>query len=65
VPNCGSKPSAVMSLLSAGALSYVPPPPSLLAAFADEPALGVLHLEMRDALRVAFTSTLVGVLPRA
>jgi AcrR family transcriptional regulator len=56
----------LMSLVSAGALSsYVPPPPSLLAAYADEPALGVLHLELRDALRVAFTSALIGVLPRA
>ncbi len=55
----------LMSLVAAGALaSYVPPPPSLLAAYADEPALGVLHLELRDALRVAFTSTLLGVLPR-
>jgi len=43
----------------------VPPPPSLLAAYADEPALGVFNLDLRDALKVAFTSSLVGVLPRA
>ncbi|ROO88125.1 TetR family transcriptional regulator [Actinocorallia herbida] len=56
----------LMSLVSAGALSaYVPPPPSLLAAYADEPALGVLHMELHDALRAAITATLVGVLPRA
>lgn len=56
----------LMSLVTAGALSsYVPPPPSLLAAYADEPALGVLNLELRDALRVTFTSALLGVLPRA
>jgi len=56
----------LMSLVTAGALaSYVPPPPSLLAAYADEPALGVLHLELRDALRIAFNSALLGVLPRA
>jgi AcrR family transcriptional regulator len=55
----------LMSLVSSGALSsYVPPPASLLAAYADEPALGVLNLELRDALRVAFTSALLGVLPR-
>ncbi|KAA2252186.1 TetR/AcrR family transcriptional regulator [Solihabitans fulvus] len=55
----------LLSLVSAGALSaYVPPPPSLLAAYADEPALGVLHLELRDALRLSFTSALLGVLPR-
>jgi AcrR family transcriptional regulator len=54
------------TLVSAGALStYVPPPPSLLAAYADEPELGVLNLELRDALRFTFTSALLGVLPRA
>jgi AcrR family transcriptional regulator len=55
----------LMTLISAGALSaYVPPPPSLLAAYADEPALGLLHLELRDALHFSITSTLRGVLPR-
>lgn len=62
----GAQLFCLMSLVSAGALSaYVPPPPSLLAAYADEPALGALHLELRDALRISFTSTLLGVLPRA
>ena len=62
----GAQLFCLMSLVSAGALSsYVPPPPSLLAAYADEPDLGMLNLELQDALRVAFTSTLVGVLPRA
>ena len=62
----GAQLFCLMSLVSAGALSsYVPAPPSLLAAYEQEPALGVLHLELRDALRVAFTSALVGVLPRA
>ncbi|MEV0159634.1 TetR/AcrR family transcriptional regulator [Nonomuraea fuscirosea] len=56
----------LMALVSAGALSaYVPPPPSLVAAYAEEPALGVLHLDLRDALRSSFTAALVGVLPRA
>jgi AcrR family transcriptional regulator len=55
----------MMSLVFAGGLStYVPPPASLLAAYAEEPDLGALHLELRDALQFAFTSTLVGVLPR-
>jgi AcrR family transcriptional regulator len=55
----------VMSLIFAGGLStYVPPPASLLAAYADEPDLGAMHLELRDALKFAFTSALVGVLPR-
>ena len=61
----GAQLFCLMLLVSAGALSsYVPPPPSVLAAYADEPVLGVLHMELRDALRVAFTSTLLGVLPR-
>ncbi|MFF5568523.1 TetR family transcriptional regulator [Streptomyces sp. NPDC012623] len=62
----GAQTFCLMSLVTAGALSaYVPPPPSLLAAYADEPALGVLHLELRDALRDSFTSSLLGALPRA
>ena len=62
----GAQLFCLMLLVSAGALSsYVPPPPSVLAAYADEPVLGVFHLELRDALRVAFTSALLGVLPRA
>jgi AcrR family transcriptional regulator len=56
----------MMSLVSAGALSsYVPPPPSLLAAYAEEPELGVLNLDLQHALRLSFTSSLVGILPRA
>jgi AcrR family transcriptional regulator len=62
----GAQLFCLMSLLSAGALSaYAPPPPSLLAAYADEPALGLLHMELDEALRVAFTSTLLGILPRS
>lgn len=62
----GAQPFCLMSLVSAGALSsYVPPPPTLLAAYADEPELGVLHVDLREALRMAFTSALLGVLPRA
>jgi AcrR family transcriptional regulator len=61
----GAEKFCLMGLITAGALaSYVPPPPSLVAAYADEPALGILHLELDDALRIAFTSALVGVLPR-
>jgi AcrR family transcriptional regulator len=61
----GARMFCLMSLVSAGALSaYVPPPPSLLAAYADEPALGVLNLDLREALRIAFISSLLGVVPR-
>ncbi len=62
----GAQRFCMMSLLSAGALSsYIPPPPSLVAAYADEPALGVFHFNLRDALSMALTSMLVGLLPRA
>lgn len=56
----------LMGLVSAGAFSaYVPPPPSVLAAYADEPELSVLHLDLHEALRTSLVTTLVGVLPRA
>ncbi|MCC3293712.1 TetR family transcriptional regulator [Arthrobacter sp. zg-Y411] len=56
----------LMILITAGALSsYVPAPPTLLAAYAEEPDLGVLNVDLQDALQMAFTSALVGVLPRA
>ena len=62
----GAQLFCLMSLVSAGALSsYVPPPPSLLAAYAEEPALAVHNLNLRDALRISITSSLLGVLPRA
>jgi AcrR family transcriptional regulator len=61
----GAQVFCLMSLVSAGALSsYVPPPPSLLAAYAEAPELGVLNMDLREGLRVAFTSALLGVLPR-
>jgi AcrR family transcriptional regulator len=61
----GAQLFCLISLVSAGALaSYVPPPPSLLAAYAEEPELGVFNLDLGEALRVAYTSSLLGVLPR-
>jgi len=61
----GAQLFCLMSLVSAGALSaYVPPPPSLLAAYAEDPSLGVLQLDLRDTLRASFTASLVGMLPR-
>ena len=61
----GAQTFCLLSLLSAGALAaYNPPSPSLLAAYADEPALGMLHMSLHEALRSAITSTLLGVLPR-
>lgn len=55
----------LMSLVSAGALSsYFPPPPSILAAYVDEPELDALHLDFQQALQASFTSMLMGALPR-
>jgi len=55
----------LMSLVVAGAVSsYVPPPPSVVAAYAADPALAALNLDLREALEVALTSALLGVLPR-
>ena len=67
VPELGDRAQTfcLMSLISAGALStYAPPPPSLLAAYADEPELGVLHVDFREALKLAFDAALLGALPR-
>ncbi|BBY50429.1 TetR family transcriptional regulator [Mycolicibacterium arabiense] len=61
----GAQLFCLMSLVSAGALStYVPPPPSLVAACADEPALAVFQMDLCDALQYSFTAGLLGVLPR-
>ncbi len=55
----------LMSLVSAGALSsYFPPPPTLLAAYTDEPALDALHLDFQQALQASITLNLTGALPR-
>ncbi|MEV6342549.1 TetR family transcriptional regulator [Actinoplanes sp. NPDC051851] len=55
----------LMSLISAGALAtYVPPPPSVQAAYAEDPALGIFDLNLHDALRISFTASLLGTLPR-
>jgi AcrR family transcriptional regulator len=61
----GTEWFCLMGLLSAGALAtYVPPPASLLAVYAEEPDLGRFNLELGDALRMALTSILIGTLPR-
>ncbi|GIG40568.1 TetR/AcrR family transcriptional regulator [Cellulomonas phragmiteti] len=61
----GARLFCLTALVTAGALSsYTPPPPSVLAAYAQEPALAALHLDLQDALRTAFTTALLGVLPR-
>lgn len=52
-------------LISAGALStFVPPPPSVLAAYAEEPELGALSVELEEALQTAIGDMLLGMVPR-
>jgi AcrR family transcriptional regulator len=61
----GAQRFCFMALVSAGALStYVPPPASVLAAYADEPELGILNLDLEEALQAALTAALLGALPR-
>ncbi|WP_141781620.1 TetR/AcrR family transcriptional regulator [Nocardioides albertanoniae] len=61
----GAETFCVMSLISAGALAaYDPPPPSVSAAYADEPDLRALHLDLPDTLRTVITAALLGVMPR-
>jgi len=51
----------LMGLLLAGALSsYAPSSYSLMTAYAEE-----FNMELGAALRMAFNSTLLGVLPRS
>ncbi len=62
----GAQRFCLMGVIAAGALSsYVPAPPSLLAAYADEPELSVHHVDLLDALRDAFSSLLLGAMPRS
>ncbi|MCZ7420032.1 TetR family transcriptional regulator [Verrucosispora sp. WMMA2121] len=55
----------LQTLVMAGSLAaYATPPPSLEAAYQAEPSLARFHLELEDALKLALTATLLGVLPR-
>jgi AcrR family transcriptional regulator len=62
----GARQFCFMALVSAGALStYVPPPASVMAAYADAPELSILDLDLANALRGALESALLGALPRS
>lgn len=61
----GAQRFCFMTLVSAGALStYVPPPAAVLDAYADEPELAVVDLDLRATLRSVVLTTLLGALPR-
>ncbi|MDT0438927.1 MULTISPECIES: TetR/AcrR family transcriptional regulator [Streptomyces] len=56
---------SLQTMVLAGALSaYSTPPPSLQAAYRATPDLARLHLNLKDALNLSLTATLLGVLPR-
>jgi AcrR family transcriptional regulator len=62
----GAKTLCLLVMIMAGALSgYCPPPASMLAVYAAEPALAELNIDLREALRVAVTTGILGALPRS
>ncbi|MFC5063343.1 TetR/AcrR family transcriptional regulator [Actinomycetospora atypica] len=68
VPELGGEAERVCFhvLVLAGALApYSSPPAGVQAAYDLEPALAVLHLELRDSLRSAIRMLLTGAVPRA
>ncbi|WP_432572693.1 TetR/AcrR family transcriptional regulator [Kineococcus sp. SYSU DK005] len=53
------------ALVLAGALApYSSPPPGVRAAYAADPELAVLHLELQDSLQLAMRTVLLGAVPR-
>jgi AcrR family transcriptional regulator len=62
----GAQLVCLQTMLMAGALpAYCSPPASLLAAYEADPTLAALHLDLRDSLRVAISTAVLGVLPRS
>lgn len=56
----------LLTMIIAGALSgYCPPPASVLAVYEAEPALAELSVDLRESLRLAVTTAIMGALPRA
>lgn len=55
----------LLTLVTAGAVSsYVPPPPSVTAAFEQAPELEFFRFELHESLRVVLVAGLLGFLPR-
>lgn len=52
-------------VLVAALTPYSFPPPAVQAAYAAEPALASLHLELADSLELALRTLLLGAVPRA
>jgi AcrR family transcriptional regulator len=67
LPELGDSTQTVCLLvvIMAGALSaYCPPPASVLAVYEAEPALAELSVDLRESLRLAVTTAIMGALPR-
>ncbi|MEV7805363.1 hypothetical protein AB0O28_20665 [Microbispora sp. NPDC088329] len=62
----GAQTVCLQTMIMAGALStYCSPPPSLLAAYQEEPELALLHVDLRSALRLVVITAIMGTLPRS
>ena len=62
----GTQTVCMQAMIMAGALStYCSPPPSVLAVYEAEPALAVLHVDLRTSLRLAIITAIMGTLPRS
>src|SRR5262245_12623328 len=60
-----AKNVCLLTMIMAGALSgYCPPPASVLAVYAAEPALAELNVDLRESLKLAVTTAILGGLPR-
>jgi AcrR family transcriptional regulator len=67
VPELGDDAQKVclLTMIMAGALSaYCPPPASVLAAYEADPTLAELPTDLRESLRLAITTAIMGTLPR-
>ncbi|HYQ67124.1 TetR family transcriptional regulator [Actinophytocola sp.] len=67
LPELGDSTQTVclLALLMAGALSaYCPPPASVLAVYAADPALAMLNVDLRESLKLAVSTAIMGALPR-
>ncbi|MFI5959358.1 TetR/AcrR family transcriptional regulator [Cryptosporangium sp. NPDC051539] len=61
----GAQLVCLQATVMAGALStYCSPTPAVLAAYAAEPELAVLQFDLRESLRVAIVTAILGALPR-
>jgi AcrR family transcriptional regulator len=61
-----AKNVCLLTMIMAGALSgYCPPPASVLAVYEAEPALAELSVDLRESLKLAITTAIMGALPRS